>query len=146
MVAMLRYYYLYNVSARVALNTPIHLAKHIYFVWTIPDMTMYDTFREQICWCYKRSGTYGYPTLHLQIYVTRQKDATAQAFALQEGDVLTTRPDMEKVLKGVKEIQIPRVAVLVCGPGPLVKGTWDAAKKLSDSNVLFDYHHETFEF
>ena len=81
------------MSARVALSTPIHLARHITFVWTIPDMTMYDTFREQICWCYKRSGTPGYPTLHLQIYVTRQKDATADAFALQPGDVITKRPE-----------------------------------------------------
>ena len=84
--------------------------------------------------------------LHLQIYVTRDKEATAQAAGLREGDILTKRPDMPSVLKGVREHGIPRVGVLVCGPGPLVKGTWDAAKELSDEKVQFDYHHETFEF
>ena len=146
MVAMLRYYYLYNVSARTALITPIHLPKHVYFVWTIPDLKMYETFKEPIQWCAARSGSHGYPQLHLQIYVTRDKEATAEAAGLAPGDIINKRPDMKAVLEGVRVHAIPRVAVLVCGPGPLVQGTWDAAKELSDTKVQFDYHHETFEF
>ena len=146
MVAMLRYYYLYNVSAHTALITPIHLPKHVYFVWTIPDLKMYETFKEPIQWCAARSGSHGYPQLHLQIYVTRDKEATAEAAGLAPGDIINKRPDMKAVLEGVRVHAIPRVAVLVCGPGPLVQGTWDAAKELSDTKVQFDYHHETFEF
>jgi ferredoxin-NADP reductase len=146
MISILRYYFLYNVSSHVALGTPIHLAKHIFFVWTIPDMGVYEMFRDQITWCHERSGSEGFPQLHVQIYVTKQDGAKAEEFGLRDGDVITKRPDMKAVLQGVKEHRIPRTAVLMCGPKLLANATHSAVVELSDGDVLFDYHHETFEF
>lgn len=61
------------------------------------------------------------------------------------------RPDIATILREMGQQALQnhneRVAVLVCGPGPMVKETMLQSVKLSrEMKVQFDVHHEYFEF
>ena len=46
----------------------------------------------------------------------------------------------------MKSNGIKRHAAYCCGPKQLVEQTWEGTSALSDDNIQFAFHHETFEF
>jgi ferredoxin-NADP reductase len=145
MVSMLRWYYLINAPPEVAAKQSVHLAEYIYFLWVVDSRTTYDVFRDTILKCAKISGTPGYPTFVPLIHITREQP-DPNVFGLPQQGLFSGRPDMKHILGNVKQNGVPRHAVYCCGPTPLVNATWEAAGELSDDNVQFAFHHETFEF
>lgn len=61
---------------------------------------------------------------------------------------VTCRPNVRQILGGVRKLsiekKIPKVGVFTCGPQPFMKSISDSAYDLSDSQVDFELHEETF--
>ena len=145
MISMLRWYYLINTPAAIAAKQSVHLAEYIYFLWVVDKVSTFEVFKDVLIQCVERSKQPGFPTLVPLIHVTR--DATDPAmFGLDPSALFKGRPDMKYTLRTVKGNGIKRHAVYCCGPSQLINSTWEAAGDLTDEDVQFAFHHETFEF
>lgn len=70
--------------------------------------------------------------------------------------IVHSRPDFTRVMADLKRralaaeaspaAHVRRVAVLACGPPVLLNKVRRACRKHSDSQVAFDFHHETFQY
>ena len=145
MISMLRWYYLINTPPDVAAKQSVHLAEYIYFLWVVDKFSTYEVFKDVIVACVERSKQPGFPALVPIIHVTKENTDPVK-YGLDESSLHNGRPDMKHILTSVKGNGINRHAVYCCGPAPLVNSTWENAAELSDENVQFAFHHETFEF
>ena len=87
--------------------------------------------------------------LHSEFYQTQKKKDTVA----EEGNamkLIAGRPDickmMTKMRAYAKKSNESRVAVLVCGPEKMVSNVRELCGSLSDGDVAFDFHSETFDF
>ena len=133
------------------------------FIWSVKDYSMVNDIlnvkednmlnvnsdRVEI-----EGSTYYNKLADISIYVTRSDDdANEKAIPILNNDqallVYTKRCDLSDKLKVIKkdsiDKNIKRVAVLVCGPPSMVDQASKVTRKLSDSNISFDFHCETFE-
>jgi len=145
MISMLRWYYLINTPPEVAAKQSIHLAEYIYFVWVVDSRATYEVCKKKILQCVERSKEPGFPTFIPLIHVTRDEPDPA-AFGLPQSALFKGRPDMNHILTSMKSNGIKRHAAYCCGPKQLVEQTWEGTSALSDDNIQFAFHHETFEF
>jgi predicted ferric reductase len=145
MISMLRWYYLINAPQDVAAKQSVHLAEYVYFVWVVDTIKTYEVFKGTILQCVERSKQPGFPTFVPMIHVTREQPDAA-SYGLSQQSVIAGRPDVRHVLGSVKANAIKRHAVYFCGPRQLCNSTWAATTALSDQDVQFAFHHETFEF
>ena len=145
MISMLRWYYLINTPPEVASKQSVHLAEYIYFLWVVDKRSTYEVFKDSILKCVARSKQPGFPVLVPLIHVTKENTDPA-TYGLDQSALFNGRPDMKHVLTNIKNNGINRHAVYCCGPSQLVNSTWESAGELSDENIQFAFHHETFEF
>jgi len=90
-----------------------------------------------------------------EFYLTRVRDDGEHAsagidLASQPHVIFGRRPDFNALLQEMRancqEAGETRCAVLVCGPVAMVKQVQKACAKHSKKGVVFDLHHEIFEF
>ena len=117
-----------------------HAIQTIYFMWVMPTIADYSSFKDEIQVIVEKSKAPGRPKLVLLIYVTRSKDALDEPF-------ISGRPKIGKLFERMISDH-PQKAGLVfaCGPSPLVSELWDNCIQNTLKGKRIDFHHEVFEF
>jgi predicted ferric reductase len=115
----------------------------VHLIWSCQDSTTLTWFSKH----FEQSvfGTRNQLEFKKDIYLTRETNPNF----FEEG-VSLGRPDIDAIFESINRAveydSIERVAVIACGPSPLVNATWDATTRLSTGKTHYDFHHETFDF
>lgn len=129
--------------------------KKLKFVWSIRSMDLLHAFkdvgaRNSGVTIFDESLVVSNNVLNLDIYLTNTKSRDLE-YNDDYPKVQMGRPDFEKIFKEMHDTaskeQEGAVAVLACGPGPLMDTVRDACRRWSNAcgGVQFDFHEETFE-
>ena len=118
-----------------------HTIDTIYFLWAMPSITDYETFRKEVNEFIERAKAPGKPNLVPLIHITRSKETL-------EEPLVAGRPNIVEIYQRMMKGQLSRHAslVFVCGPQPLVAECWDRSIKYTLKGSHIDFHHEIFEF
>jgi NADPH oxidase len=115
---------------------------HIRFVWILRD----ETLVQAVGTLDTDDGQHRHGVLHPEYYFTRNRMPAGGL----NGSVVEGRPDLSKIFHDVAEIGAAAgqssVAVLNCGPHPMVSSSERIAAKVSSSKVYFTVHSELFDF
>lgn len=121
-------------------NVLPHAIETVYFMWVMPNLSDYESFRSDLELCSQRSREPGRPKLVSMIYVTRSKEQLEPPF-------ISGRPKVSEIFSSMMTAQ-PDDAGLVfaCGPSPMVAELWDNSIQNTLKGRRIDFHHEIFEF
>lgn len=129
--------------------------KKMKFVWCIRSMDLLHSFQEvgainSGVKVFDQVTGVSSDVLNLDVYLTNKKYRDIENHH-DYPEVKMGRPDFEKIFKemhddALKE-QESAVAVLACGPSPLMDTVRDSCRRWSSAcgGVKFDFHEETFE-
>ncbi|EGZ08144.1 hypothetical protein PHYSODRAFT_255964 [Phytophthora sojae] len=142
--------------------------KNVHFVWSVRDRDLIQVLTDDTDLHYDVGGTTSYiperiqdaatqndptSTFFSEFYLTRgERDVEAQLdHQLRSCLRYGSRPHTANILRAMgekaKAAGNSRVAVLVCGPKPLVDGVVTASLTLSkEMDISFDIHKELFDF
>ena len=118
-----------------------HTIDTIYFLWAMPSIIDYDTFRKEVDEFIERAKAPNKPNLVALIHITRSKETLSPP-------LISGRPNILDIYQRMMRGQSSRHAslVFVCGPQPLVAECWDRSIKYTLKGSHIDFHHEIFEF
>ncbi|ETP23994.1 hypothetical protein F441_02952 [Phytophthora nicotianae CJ01A1] len=139
--------------------------KNVHFVWSVRDRDLIQALADGTELHHETNNCESYfppriqdvneagSTFFSEFYLTRgEKDVEAQLdHQLRNCLRYGSRPDVTKILRSMgekaKQDDSTRVAVLVCGPKPLVNGVVATGMTLSkEMKIQFDVHTELFDF
>ncbi|ETN14624.1 hypothetical protein PPTG_07628 [Phytophthora nicotianae INRA-310] len=139
--------------------------KNVHFVWSVRDRDLIQALVDGTELHHETNNCESYfppriqdvneagSTFFSDFYLTRgEKDVEAQLdHQLRNCLRYGSRPDVTKILRSMgekaKQDDSTRVAVLVCGPKPLVNGVVATGMTLSkEMKIQFDVHTELFDF
>jgi len=112
------------------------LLTKVYFVWTVRDPAAFEWFCEPL------KAVEGNTQIEIRLFATRGK---ATESGLKFSSARPNWKDLFNEIKNKHATEAP-VAVLACGPEPMVQETSLLAITESNSSVQFHYHKETFCF
>jgi predicted ferric reductase len=125
--------------------------KKLKFVWCIRSMDLLDSMMDASSKHFSNETIFDVAdndVINLDIYLTQKaKDIEVN----KPSPVKMGRPDFDKIFKDMHDAAIKEnegaVAVLACGPEPMIDSVRDACRRWSSicGGVKFDFHEETFE-
>jgi predicted ferric reductase len=125
--------------------------KKMKFIWCIRSMDLLDSMIDAGSTHFDNRTIFDADeneAVELDIYLTkRAKDIENDKVSL----VKIGRPNFDRIFKNMQAAALNEnegaVAVLACGPGPMIDSVRDACRKWSNmcGGVKFDFHEETFE-
>ena len=121
-------------------NQMPHAIETVYFLWVMPTMDDYDSFKDEIDLCLERSYEPGRPKLELSIYITRSKAVLSHPF-------IAGRPTVDKIFQNMLDTHPGSTGLVFgCGPQPLVAELWDNSIQHTVKGRRIDFYHEKFDF
>lgn len=143
--------------------------KKLMFVWSVRDLYMVTSVLEYDKEYFSKDSDHRLPysfspdmlvrdapedKLETYFHLTRERDTSKFDEANIKPEIQTTlkfgRPDLPGIFERMKGFcqqgHCKRVAVLTCGPGPLVDSVYKMCVQHSSDGVMFDFHKEVFEF
>jgi ferredoxin-NADP reductase len=118
-----------------------HVIETIYFLWAMPSIADYETFRNEVEEFILRAKAAGKPNLVPLIYITRSKENLISPLFAGRPNIVDI---YQRMMKGLPPRQ--SALVFVCGPQPLVAECWDRSIRYTMKGSQVDFHHEIFEF
>jgi NADPH oxidase len=125
--------------------------KKMKFIWSIRSMDLHDSMLNAGSTHFNSRTILDLDendTIDIDVYLTKgAKDIEYDKLSL----VKIGRPDFDKIFKDMHDAAMNEneeaVAVLACGPGPMIDSVRDACRRWSSmcGGVKFDFHEETFE-
>lgn len=118
-----------------------HAIDTIYFLWVMPHLEDYESFRHELESCMEQAKLPSYPKLVPMIYITRSKEKLKYPF-------VAGRPKLGNIFQGMMLSHSVDDAGLIfaCGPQPLVAELWDKSVQHTVKGHHIDFHHEVFDF
>ncbi|KAK3747552.1 hypothetical protein QZH41_004812 [Actinostola sp. cb2023] len=142
--------------------------KKVMFVWSVRDLYMVSSVLEYDKEYFNKDSDHRLPysfspdllmkdapeVLENYFHLTRERDTSKFSEANIQPEVQSNlkfgRPDLPALFERMKVFCLAghggRVAVLTCGPGPLVSSVEKLCVQYSSGGVTFDFHKEVFEF
>jgi len=118
------------------LQTSKGLLTKVYFMWTVRDPLAFEWFAEPL------KAAEGNTQFDVKLFCTRGKPTDSGL------KFSTARPKFQEIFNDIKTKHVTegKVAVLACGPEPMVEETSLLSITESNASVQFHYHKETFCF